>query len=74
MTQQPKVGDRVRLITTDYEPNYTAGDTGIVEVGPVTLPSGQLLYSVRMDKDGPRARGFPFSASKIELDAPRDGS
>lgn len=67
MSQHPKTGDRVRVVTRNFEPDYQVGDTGTVESGPQALPSGGFYYVVRMDRDGPDAKGNVFVAGEIEL-------
>jgi hypothetical protein len=69
MSQQPKVGDRVRLRTRDFEPDYRTGDTGKVESGPHPIPSGGYYYVVTLDRGEPGATGIILNASEIEVDA-----
>jgi len=40
MSQGPKTGDRIRLTTWDYEPDYERGERGTVLSGPHLIPSG----------------------------------
>jgi hypothetical protein len=72
MTEQPKKGDRVRLLTRDLEPLYRPGDKGTVVGGPQRLSGGGWFYVVTLDKDGPRATGALFLASEITVDAAMD--
>jgi hypothetical protein len=69
MNRQPKAGDRVRLTTRDFEPDYRPGDKATVLSGPHPIPSGGHFYVVTMDKDGLAATGITINASEIELDA-----
>jgi hypothetical protein len=68
----PKPGDRVRLTTRDFEPNYFQGDIGTVESGPHPIPSGGFYYVVTMEKDGPAPGPTSFIADEIEVDAAAD--
>ncbi|HEY7311386.1 MAG TPA: hypothetical protein VH643_18640 [Gemmataceae bacterium] len=69
MNRQPKTGDRVRLTTRDFEPDYWPGDRGTVLSGPHPIPSGGHFYVVTLDKDGPTGTGITINANEIELDA-----
>ncbi|HEY7310197.1 MAG TPA: hypothetical protein VH643_12615 [Gemmataceae bacterium] len=69
MFQGPKTGDRVRLATRDFEPDYQRGEAGTVFSGPHPIPSGGFYCVVTMDKDGPGAAVIVFNSSEIELDA-----
>jgi hypothetical protein len=68
MSQQPKVGDRVRLTTRDFEPGYGLGEAGTVESGPHLISSGESYFIVLMDKDGPGAPGIILRTCEIEID------
>ncbi len=72
MIEKPRPGDRVRLTTSDFEPEYKAGDLGIVESGPYIIPSGGDFYLVRMEKDGPDATPTIIRANELELVATAD--
>ena len=69
MIQRPKTGDRVRLTTRDFEPDYQRGEAGTVLSGPHPIPSGGHFYVVTLDKDGPTGTGIIINASEIEVDA-----
>ena len=69
MSQLPKTGDRIRLTTWDYEPDYRRGERGTVLSGPHLIPSGGHFYVVIMDRDGPTGTGRIINASEIEIDA-----
>jgi hypothetical protein len=69
MNKHPRTGDRVRLTTRDFEPDYRPGDTGTVESGPHPIPSGGFFYLVTVEKDGPGAAAIVFNASEIEVEA-----
>jgi hypothetical protein len=69
MNKHPRTGDRVRLTTRDFEPDYRPGDTGTVLSGPHLIPSGGYYCVVTMDKDGPSAAAIIFNASEIEVEA-----
>ena len=68
MSQRPKTGDRIRLTTRDFEPDYRPGDKGTVMSGPHLVPSGGHFYVVVMDKDGSTATGRIINDDEIEVD------
>jgi hypothetical protein len=70
MIERPKPGDRVRLITSDFEPDYRAGDAGTVERGPHLIPSGGYYYLVRMERDGLDAAATIIREDEIEVVTP----
>ncbi len=55
------------MITPDFEPDYRAGDTGTVESGPHSIPSGGIFYLVRMERNGPGAAATTFRENEIEV-------
>jgi hypothetical protein len=66
VAQQPKTGDRVRVTTRNFEPDYQRGDKGTVMSGPHQTPSGGFFYVVQMDKDGPAAAGIIVHEEELE--------
>jgi hypothetical protein len=61
-----QTGERVRLTTRDFEPDYRLDDRGTVQSGPHHTPSGGFFYVVRMDKDGPAAPGIIVHGDELE--------
>ena len=68
MRQGPKEGDRVRLTTRDFEPDYRLGEAGAIESGPHFIPRGGSYFIVTMAKDGPGAPGIILRTCEIEVD------
>jgi hypothetical protein len=65
----PKMGDRIRLNTRDFEPDYQQGEAGTVLSGPHPIPSGGFYFVVVMDKDGRGAVVIILDTSEFEVDA-----
>lgn len=67
MSDQLKVGDRVRVTQRNQVQGYQPGDTGMVQEMPDMPAIGdQFHYVVAMDKDGEGTRTV-FTAEEIEL-------
>ena len=69
MRQGPKAGDRVRLTTRDFEPDYRLGEAGAIESGPHFIPCSGGYFIVAMEKDGAGAPGIILRTCEIEVDA-----
>ena len=67
MSDQLKVGDRVRVTSQRHVHGYQPGTRGIVRSGPTTDKSGRTYYGVSMDKDDPNDATL-FLADEIERD------
>ena len=67
MTQELKIGDRVRVTTKRPVHGYQPGSRGTVQSGPTTDKGGKIHYVVRMDKDSDND-GTIFLADEIEAD------
>jgi hypothetical protein len=67
MSQELKLGDRVRITAAKPVPGYQPGSRGVVRSGPTPDKNGQTYYGVQMDKDG-RADATLFLADEIEPD------
>ncbi|HEY7315522.1 MAG TPA: hypothetical protein VH643_39700 [Gemmataceae bacterium] len=68
MRRGPKAGDRVRLTTRDFEPDYRLSEAGTVESGPHFIPGGGTYFIVTMEKDGPGAPGIILRTCEIEAE------
>jgi hypothetical protein len=69
MSDQLKVGDRVRVTHHNHVQGYQPGDKGMVQGVPdMPVMGDQFHYLVAMDKDGGSTRTV-FTAEEIELDA-----
>jgi hypothetical protein len=69
MSEQLKVGDRVRVTRCSHVQGYQPGDKGMVQGVPdMPVIGDQFHYLVAMDKDGGSTRAV-FTAEEIELDA-----
>ena len=69
MSRSLSVGDRVRVTARNRVAGYVPGDRGTVLREPSTATvTGERLYSVAMDKDGPDATGILFTEEEIEPD------
>jgi len=67
MSEQLKVGDRVRVSQRSHVQGYQPGDKGTVLEGPTRYPGDdQPFYVVSMDKDGPGHTSIIFRANEIE--------
>jgi hypothetical protein len=67
MSDQLKVGDRVRISQRSHVRGYQPGDKGIVLEGPTSYTGdNQPSYVVAMDKDGPGHTSIIFGADEIE--------
>jgi hypothetical protein len=69
MIQKPNPGNRVRLTTRVFEPDFRPGDIGTVLSGPHPISSGGHFYIVAMKKFGPGTEEIIFRATEIEVDA-----
>ena len=58
MIRQPKMGDRVGLLTRDFKPDDRPGETGTLVSGPQAIPRGGCFSVLTLDKDGPGAAGI----------------
>jgi hypothetical protein len=67
VSDQLKVGDRVRVTSQRHVHGYQPGTRGIVRSGPTTDKSGRTYYGVSMDKDDPNDATL-FLADEIERD------
>ena len=65
MSQELKIGDRVRVTTERPVHGYQPGCRGVVRSGPTTDKGGKTYYSVSMDKDDANDATF-FLADEIE--------
>lgn len=65
MSDELKVGDRVRLTADDRVQGYHLGDTGTVRRGPCPLAWGEPYYVVAMDKE-PARTGAVYTAGELE--------
>ncbi len=69
MSQDLKLGDRVRVTSQCHTKGYQAGDKGTVLEGPTSQAgSGAMSYVVAMDKDGPSRTSIVFTTDEIESD------
>ena len=68
MSQELKIGDRVRVTTERPVHGYQPGSRGTVQSGPTTDKGGKILFVVGMDKDDAND-GTIFLADEIEADA-----
>ena len=66
MSQELKIGDRVRVTTERPVHGYQPGCRGVVRSGPTTDKGGKTYYSVSMDKDEKNDL-TSFLADEIEL-------
>ena len=66
MSQELKIGDRVRVTTERPVHGYQPGCRGVVRSGPTTDKDGKTYYSVSMDKDEKNDL-TSFLADEIEL-------
>jgi hypothetical protein len=69
MTQELKIGDRVRVTAERPVHGYQPGCRGIVQSGPTTDRAGKTYYSVSMDKNDATC----FRADEIEADGSDHG-
>jgi hypothetical protein len=68
MSEQLKVGDRVRVSHHNHVQGYQPGDKGMVQGVPdMPVMGDHFHYLVAMDKDGGSSRTV-FTAEEIELD------
>jgi len=67
MSEELKVGDRVRVTTRRQVHGYQPGSRGIVRSGPQTDKGGKTSYLVAMDKDGSEDATL-FLADEIKSD------
>ena len=67
MSQELKIGDRVRVTTERPVHGYQPGCRGVVRSGPTTDKGGKTYYSVSMDKDASDDATL-FLADEIEPD------
>jgi hypothetical protein len=68
MSDQLKVGDRVRVTRRSQVQGYQPGDKGMIQGVPgMPVIGDQFQYLVAMDKDGGSTRTV-FTADEIELD------
>ncbi|HEY7153113.1 MAG TPA: hypothetical protein VH575_04040 [Gemmataceae bacterium] len=65
MSEEPKIGARVRVTTQRQVYGYQTGCGGVVLSGPTVDKSGKIYFSVRMDKDDANDATF-FRADEIE--------
>jgi len=68
MSQELKIGDRVRVTAERPVHGYQPGCRGTVQSGPTTDRGGNTYYSVSMDKDD-KNDSTCFLADEIEADA-----
>jgi hypothetical protein len=68
MSQELKIGDRVRITTERPIRGYQPGSSGTIRSGPTTDRSGKSYYVVSMDKDASED-GTIFLADEIEPSA-----
>jgi hypothetical protein len=68
MSQELKIGDRVRITTERPVHGYQPGSRGTAQSGPTTDKGGKILFVVGMDKDDAND-GTIFLADEIEADA-----
>lgn len=65
MSEELKIGDRVRVTTERPVQGYQPGSRGTVRSGPTTDRSGKTYYVVGMDKDSAND-GTIFLPDEIE--------
>ena len=68
MSQELKVGDRVRVTAERPVHGYQPGCRGTVQSGPMTDKGGKTYFSVSMDKDN-KNDSTCILADEIEADA-----
>ena len=66
MSDELKIGDRVRIKVGRRIPRYQCGDKGTVCRGPMTSAAGTTYYLLRMDRD--HGLDAIFTTNEIEPD------